>query len=118
MIAFVLLILLLLFFNQEMFGKAAVPLYDNKCQKESFTSRYIAPFHEDDYNYTNPDMEYYFDKTGRKGTMFRMLEPLEKEDLILTKKLKKKDYFNAIVNKLELYNENIYNNCNSIPSII
>jgi hypothetical protein len=53
-------------------------------------------------------MDYYRDFSGLKGTMYRELNPLTKEDSILTTPPKKNNNFNSIVNKLELYPESFY----------
>ena len=43
-------------------------------------------------------MDYYFDKTGRKATMYRELGKLAKEESVLNKVPKKIDNFNSVIN--------------------
>jgi hypothetical protein len=115
MIRLILLILLLLFFNDEIFSTNQKSVksnnYLNNLEKtEPFMSGLtIAPFNEDEYNLWNPDFEYYFDKTGRKGTLF------SSQDITINEipkiKIKKFDNVNSILNKLELYPPEIYNSC-------
>lgn len=111
MLPLILLVLFLIFLNYEIFENTS-------CSKEPFTTGHIPPFNEDEYNLHNPDMEYYFDNTGRKGTLFNISKPPSVEDLILKKKPEKFSYFNAIVDKLEIYPEDVYNDCNPLPPMI
>jgi hypothetical protein len=113
MIRLILLILLLLFFNDEIFSTNQKNKYLNNLEKtEPFMSGLpIAPFSEDDYNLWNPDFEYYFDKTGRKGTLFSSQDIAINEMPEIKIKIKKFDNVNSILNKLELYPPEIYNSC-------
>ena len=107
------MIIILLFFNQEIFGSDPQYIYNKRCKNnESFVNSHIPPFETDEYTLDNPDMDYYFDKTGRKATMYRELGNLAKEESVLNKVPKKIDNFNSIINKLEIYDEDIYNQCN------
>ena len=102
MISLILLIMLLLFFNNEIFNKT------NSTSREPFVNTHIPPFNDDEYRYINPDMDYYTDFDGLKGTMYRELDPLIKEDSILTQSPPRNNNFNSVVNKLELYPESFY----------
>lgn len=120
MLALILLILILLFLNQEVFNTP----YKYVKSQEGYNQGYINPFHEEEYNISGPDNEYYYDLSGRKGIMFRIIPESTdgtKQDDILNnpeKTPEKKDHFDAILNKLEIYNENIYNNCNKLPFVV
>jgi hypothetical protein len=94
--------MILLFFNNEIFNKS------KSMRIDPFVNNHIPPFNDDEYSYINPDMDYYRDFSGLKGTMYRELNPLTKEDSILTTPPKKNNNFNSIVNKLELYPESFY----------
>jgi hypothetical protein len=111
MIELISLILILLFFNQEVFKKTS-----NKCIKkqEGYNQGYINPYHTEEYNTAGPNNEYYYDLTGRKGTMFRILPPINNPESVLKPPEKKEDHFNCVVNKLGIYNEDIYNTCNQL----
>lgn len=119
MIRFILLILILLFINDEIFNTSTkkekkhyyinIPPRDNK--PEGFISgQQIAPFNHDEYELLNPSMEYYYDRTGRKGNLFRKQNNNETISLEINKP--KFDNVNSVLNKLEIYPEKIYNTCN------
>lgn len=100
MLELILLILLLLFFNQEIFN-------NRTNSQENFMQGYINPYFETEFNTSGPDNEYYYDRSGRKPTMYRTLPQL-KDPLILKKQQKKEDHTDCIVHKLELYSGDLY----------
>lgn len=119
MIRFILLILILLFINDEIFDTSTkkkkkyyylnLPPRNNK--PEGFISgQQIAPFNHDEYELLNPSMEYYYDRTGRKGNLFRKQDNNKTNSLEINKP--KFDNVNSVLNKLEIYPEQIYNTCN------
>ena len=65
---------------------------------------------EDEYELLNPSMEYYYDRTGRKGNLFRKQDNNKTNSLEINKA--KFDNVNSVLNKLEIYPEQIYNTCN------
>lgn len=117
MIRIILLILMLLFINNEMFmpvkKEKTYRLYlPPKNDKPEFfiSGQHIAPFNYDDYELLNPSMEYYYDRSGRKGNLFRKQNYNEANLLEMNKP--KFDNVNSVLNKLEIYPEQIYNSCN------
>lgn len=97
--------MLLLFFNNEIFSNLT------STTREPFVNTRTPPFNDDEYRYITPDMDYYREFSGLKGTMYRELGPLTKEDSILTPPRQKNNNFNSIINKLELYPESFYTMC-------
>ena len=93
MIALILLILLLLFFNQEIFHK-------KEYMQEGFNQGYINPYHLEEYNTSGPDSEYYYDRSGLKGSLFNLPPQLRTPNRIIKPPIEKKDHTNCIVNKL------------------
>ena len=55
MLELILLILLLLFFNQEIFN-------NRTNSQENFMQGYINPYFETEFNTSGPDNEYYYDR--------------------------------------------------------
>lgn len=100
MLGLILLITLLLIINHELFS-------NQYSHREKFNQGYINPYFETDFNISGPDNEYYYDRSGRKATMYRMLPPL-KEPMKTDKPQKKIDHTNCIVHKLELYSDDVY----------
>lgn len=96
---FIILFLFDKLFNNQLYHK---PNYDG-----FISSQHIAPFNSDNYELSSPDTEYYYDRSGLKGNLFKTF-PINNE--IKHKTYEKKiDNFNSIINKLELYNYEIYN---------
>lgn len=119
MIRLILLILMLLFLNNEIFNTSVKKKKKHCClyltpridKPEIFISgQSIAPFNHDEYKLLNPDMEYYYDETGRKGNLFRKQNYNEAKSLEINKP--KFDNVNSVLNKLEIYPEQVYNLCN------
>jgi hypothetical protein len=123
MIAIIVLIVLMLFLIKEMTPRRTVVNHNihmcsnekNTSKKEKFSQGYINPYHLEEYNSSGPDSEYYYDRSGLKGTLFNMLPPLHAPNRIIKPVIKKEDHFNCVVNKLGLYTEDIYNKCNPVP---
>ena len=117
MVALVLLILIMLFLFIEIKPRKR-HITQNKqnssrwCVKERYNQGYINPFHLDEYNTSGPDNEYYYDRTGLKGSLFHINPNLQKPDRIIKNIPKKEDHFNCIMNKFGIYPESIYNSIN------
>ena len=82
--------------------------------REGFNQGYINPYHLEEYNSSGPDVEYYYDRSGLKGSLFKILPSLQIPDRIIKPSIKKEDHFNCVMNKLELYNDDIYNDCSLV----
>ena len=113
MIQLVLLIVILLFFNDEIFNTNKIHNDVSCTNSDAFMSGVvIPPFNEDEYNLWNPDFEFYFDKTGRKGILYNNLDiDINTNDEYPKKQHEKFDNVNSILNKLEIYPPEIYNSC-------
>jgi hypothetical protein len=76
------------------------------------TSQHVAPFNVDNYRLNNPDTEYYYDRSGLKGNLFKNYQLLPNNDKpeIDKPEIDKPeiDNFNSVINKLELYYEDVY----------
>ena len=85
-------------------------------KKELFSQVYDSPYIKEDGN-DSINADYYYDKSGLKPTMYRLLPPLMVDQPIpeLQKKLQKEDHFNSIVNLLGIYDQDVYQNCNPVP---
>jgi hypothetical protein len=111
-VLFIILIMFLLFLNSNR-ANYSYRKYGNKCDGFSEESYPVG-----DGNHFNPNSknnDYYYDRTGLKGSMFNVLsptniyEPLQKiKDPVLT--------HSDIVYKLELYPDSIYN-CTSPSNV-
>jgi hypothetical protein len=123
MIAIIVLVVLMLFLSKEMTPRRPVINHNiHKCRneknihtKEKFSQGYINPYHLEEYNSSGPDAEYYYDRSGLKGSLFNLLPTLQTPNRIIKPIIKKEDHFNCVVKKLGLYTEDIYNKCNSMP---
>jgi hypothetical protein len=99
-----LIIVLLVVLQQSQYTEIQSP--------EGFTQRSANPYFETDFNTSTPDNEYYYDKSGRKPTLYKILKPLTKS-LSLKKKPKKIDHTNCVRHKLGIYDISVYDNtCN------
>jgi hypothetical protein len=109
------LILILLFFNQEMFGNS----HKNKHNKRSIKSinRPFIELFKTDYikGSFDPDIDnhFMFDRSGLKGVMFNLnptiIPDVKKNSFGLVSDNKVVgDQFNVIVKKLELYDHNYW----------
>jgi hypothetical protein len=114
-ISLILLILLLLFFNQEMFGNSHKNKYNdihiksiNRPLVELFNTDYIKGSFDPDI-----DNHFMFDRSGRKGVMFNLnpniIPDVKKNSFgLVSDKPVVGDQFNSIVKKLELYDHNYW----------
>lgn len=110
MIALVLLTLIMLFlFIETVPTRRCEKTCNKQYVKERFNQGYINPYHLEEYNTSGPDSEYYYDRTGLKGTLFHINPNLQKPDRIITPTQKKEDHFNCVMNKFGIYPESIYN---------
>jgi hypothetical protein len=115
MIALVMLILILLFFNQEMFGNPYMCRSNQTCNKyihnhsaEPFNTDYIKGSFDPEI-----DNHYMSDRSGRKGIMFNLnptiIPDVQKNSFgLISDKPVVADQFNGIVKKLELYEHNYW----------
>jgi hypothetical protein len=95
--ALILLILVLLFFNQEMFSKTSLHTIEYK--HEPFYVDYIKGSFDPEI-----DNHYEYDRSGLKGVMYN-IDPVKSVEKI---KPVTGDHFDCIVKKLELYNHDYY----------
>jgi hypothetical protein len=95
----IVLIVVLLYFNTNL----------NIHHREDFLGEYKSLLSDDPIN------EYYTDRDGRKGVLFRQLYDYP---LYISKKVKKRnpEQFQSITKRLELYSNNVYKNCKSSVS--
>jgi hypothetical protein len=120
MLTIIVLIVLMLFLSKEMTPRSPVINHNihmcrnekNIHKKEKFSQGYINPYQLEEYNSSGYDSEYYYDRSGLKGTLFNMLPSPQTPNRIIKPSIKKEDHFNCVVNKLGLYTEDIYNKCN------
>lgn len=70
-------------------------------------SQHVASFNSDNYELNSPDNDYYYDRSGLKGNLFKKYPVLTTENKQIIHK-KEIDNFNSIINKLELYYEDVY----------
>ena len=100
----IILIIILLFLfeinNKQKYKKGSIY---KPCTKERFLGSYETLF---DDNSKNND--YYFDRSGRKGVLFR---PLKKKKWELPKLVKREPNYPKAIHKLELYPEKFYTKC-------
>lgn len=96
-IALILLIIILLIFNRDMFNKS-----HNSCQIKPYTSeRFDAgPI------YLEIDNHYQYDRNGLKSVMYNLNS--KKKYIKSPEKSSHNDHFDCIVKKLELYDVNYY----------
>ena len=74
---------------------------------ERFTSRNTNPYFETDFNYSNYDNEYFYDKSDRKPNMSKIL-PVRDDDQQKITEENDEGNINDILYKLELYDNEIY----------
>jgi hypothetical protein len=103
----VILILFLLFLNSEIFNKPKPVGFVEKFSEEAYPLSFGNSFNSNSRN-----NDYFYDRTGMKGTLFSKLPPVDTHDPI-KKEIVPTSSQLEVSHKLEIYPEAFYQKCES-----